>query len=130
MTFCTSVVGTKKTAEEVVDKLIEEAAVEGEARTAEGRVLPEVEMQEGERHFPAASDVAQQKGTEPVTTEAATVAPSTGVGAGDRLLGSKPKKSEQTEKASKLKVELFVRIHYRVHTVSSFQEHFSRSQSV
>lgn len=98
--MCVTVV--KETAEvEAVDKLIEKAAVEAAARTAPGDALPQVEMQEGQQRFGAASGVEAKKGTEPVTTEADLIAPSTGVGVGDRLVASKPAKSKQSKKASK-----------------------------
>ncbi|CAM9377456.1 unnamed protein product [Ectocarpus fasciculatus] len=93
---------TAETSEdEAVDKLVEKAAVEAAARTAPGDSLPQVEMQEGQQRFGAASGVEAKKGTEPVTTEADLLAPSTGVGVGDRLVASKPAKSKQSKKASK-----------------------------
>ncbi|CBJ30050.1 conserved unknown protein [Ectocarpus siliculosus] len=108
---------TAETAEdEAVDKLVEKAAVEAAARTAPGDALPQVEMQEGQQRFGAASGVEAKKGTEPITTEADLVAPSTGVGVGGRLVASKAAKSNQSKKASKTsamntpKVELDQRV--------------------
>ncbi|CAB1105642.1 unnamed protein product [Ectocarpus sp. CCAP 1310/34] len=113
--MCASLV--KETAEdEAVDRLIEKAAVEAAARTAPGDASPQVEMQEGQQRFGAPSGVETKKGTEPVTTEADLLAPSRGVGVGDRLVASKPAKSKQSKKASKTsavntpKVELDQRV--------------------
>ncbi|CAM9669822.1 unnamed protein product, partial [Ectocarpus sp. 12 AP-2014] len=118
--------------DEAVDKLIEKAAVEAAARTAPGDALPQVEMQEGQQRFRAASGVEAKKGTEPVTTEANLVAPSTGVGVGDRLVASKPAKSKQSKKASKTsavntpKVEL----DQRVGDVTDAERQLSASKEV
>ncbi|CAM9287275.1 unnamed protein product [Scytosiphon promiscuus] len=77
--------------EDAVDKLVEDAVVEAASRTKERRVLPKVEMQEGERQFAVASDATQEKAKEPCTTEAEIVAPASGVGAGDRLVAPSPR---------------------------------------
>ncbi|CAM9903390.1 unnamed protein product [Scytosiphon promiscuus] len=116
--------------EDVVDKLIEEAAVEAGSRTKEKRVLPKVEMQEGERQFAAASDVTQEKSKEPTTTEAEIVAPASGVGAGDRLVGSTPKKSKEMEKASaaNLKVGSFMELDQRAEELAEAVDQLSENQ--
>ncbi|CAN0315929.1 unnamed protein product, partial [Ectocarpus sp. 12 AP-2014] len=118
--------------DEAVDKLIEKAAVEAAARTASGDALPQVEMQEGQQRFGAASGVEAKKGTEPVTTEADLLAPSTGVGVGDRLVASKPAKSKQSKEASRTsalttpKVEL----DQRVGDVTDAERQLSESKEV
>ncbi|CAM9979742.1 unnamed protein product [Ectocarpus sp. 8 AP-2014] len=89
-------------------------------------------MQEGQQRFGAASGVEAKKGTEPVTTEADLIAPSTGVGVGDRFVASKPAKSKQSKKASKTsavntpKVEL----DQRVRDVTDVERQLSESKEV
>lgn len=104
----------KETADdEAVNKLIEKAAVETAARTAQGGVLPQVEMREGQQQFAATSGLGAKKGKEPVTTEAAVVAPTMGVGVGDRLVDAKSEKSKKIKKTSPakaVKVRPFVNI--------------------
>lgn len=101
--------GEKETAEdEAVNKVIEKAAVDAAARTAaQGGVLPEVEMREGEQQFAAAasSGVSTTKRKEPVTTEADVVAPAHGVGAGDRVVDAKMEKKPKKAKASPAKTK-------------------------
>lgn len=94
----------KETAEdEAVNKLVEKAAVETAARTAQGSVSPQVEMREGQQQFAATSGSATKRGEEPVTTEAAVVSPAAGVGAGDRLVDATADRSKKTKKASPAK---------------------------
>lgn len=106
-----AIVVKETTDDEAVSKLVEKAAVETAARTAQGGVLPQVEMREGQQQFAATSGLATKQSREPVTTEAAVVAPPLGVGAGDRLVNAKAEKSKKmtkTSPAKAAKVRLFV----------------------
>lgn len=87
-----------------MNKLVEKAAVEAAARTAQGDVSPQVEMQEGQQQFAAMPGVAAKKGKEPVITEAATVAPTAGGRVGDRLVDPKLERLNKTKKSSPGKV--------------------------
>lgn len=81
-----------------MNKIVEKAAVDAAARTAHGDVSPQVQMQEGQQQFAATPGVAAEKGKEPVTTEAAIVAPAASGRVGDRLVdpgAERPKKVKQ-----------------------------------
>lgn len=83
-----------------MNNAIEKAAVEAAARTAQTDTVPEVTMREGQKLCAAASETGEKEGKEPVITEAAIVAPTAGVGAGDRLVEPKHAKFKHAKKAS------------------------------
>lgn len=100
----------KETAEdEAVNKMVEKAAVDAAARTAHVDVSPQVEMQEGQQQFAATLGVATKKGKEPVTTEAAIVAPTAGGRVGDRLVDTKTERPKTTKKSPPGKVSQVVK---------------------
>lgn len=88
--------------DEVVNKIVEKAAVDAAARTAQGDVSPQVQTQEGQQ-FAATPGVSAEKEQEPVTTEAAIVAPTAGGRVGDRLvdLKTQPKKTKKVSQVVK-----------------------------
>lgn len=83
-----------------MNETIQKAAVEAAARTAQDDVTPEVTMREGHDHFAAVPDAGAEGGKEPISTEADIVVPTTGAGAGDRLVDPKQAKSTKAKKAS------------------------------
>lgn len=93
----------KETAEdEAVNKIVEKAAVDAAARTAQGDDSPQVEMQDGQQQFAAAPGVASKKAEEPVTTEASIVAPAVGGRIGDRVVDPKNTKKSTPGKVSQV----------------------------
>lgn len=89
--------------DEAVNRVIEQAAVEAVARTAQSNAPPDVTMREGQKQFAAASETGAKEVGEPVTTEAAVVAPAKGVEAGDRQVDAKPKKAKKAKKTTAAK---------------------------
>lgn len=90
-----------------MNKTIQKAAVDAAARTAQGDVTPEVTMREGHEHFAAVPQAGAGGDKEPISTEADIVAPTTGSGAGDRLVDpkqAKPTKAKEESGAESAKV--------------------------
>lgn len=91
--------------DEAVNKIVEKAAVDAAARTAQGDVSPRAEAQEGQQQVAATPGVAAKKGEEPITTEAAIVAPpSAGGRVGDRLVDPKSERPKKTKRSSPVEV--------------------------